>query len=437
MSKPQRPAIPGLSKLDTELLALARELWGSGQTQKAPVNGSLDPAELNRAATALISLQRGLTDKRSRIGTAYMEEAEALAAYLLFYWQTSHAQMHGLVYMAMNAVEPGTWPWANAKGARVLDLGSGPGPAGIALAEALGLARATLAFCDRSPLACSCARSLGEARGHTVHTLAPWMAGQDPIPKGPHDFIIFSHVLNEIATNRPDCQEQRIQILEAAMEQLAPGGALLLLEPALLSTSRELLVLRDHLAARGMRPLAPCFQDGPCPALAEENQSCHSEFPPPQSAIVEALSRKTGLDRSAVKSCCFFFMRTDEAPVRVPAWRVVSEQRLNKAGRSRVSLCGPEAAAGVATGHLATDKRRASRAASTAANTAGVNPRFTLSAAGPLTVNDSNASRPIARSDQVIVENPEIRETGWGLGPETRLILCKGSIHGGDSKTRS
>ena len=412
MNRSLRPAIPGLSKLDTDLLALARGLWGSGQTRKAPVNGNLDPAELNRAATALLALQRGLTDKRSRIGTAYMEEAEALAAYLLFYWQTSHAQMQGLVHMAMNAVEPGTWPWANAQVARVLDLGSGPGPAGIALAEALGLSNATLSFCDRSPLACSCARSLAEARGYSVHTLAPWMAGQDPIPAGPHDFIILSHVLNEIAANRPDRQEQRLEVLEAAMEQLAPGGALLLLEPALLSTSRELLALRDHLAARGMRPLAPCFQHGPCPALAEDNQSCHSEFPPPQSAIVEALSRKTGLDRSAVKSCCFFFMRTGEAPTQVLPWRVVSEQRRNKAGRSRVSLCGPVPAA-------------------------GGSPRLPLSAAGPLIAKHSRGSRPIARSDQVIVENPELRETGWGQGPETRLILCNESLSGGTSKIRS
>ncbi len=435
MKQFRQPPAPPPSKdlelwgLDAELAVLARGLRNGGQHTKGSGSLRVPPSELDWTAASLIALQRGLTDTRVRVGTAYMDEADALSAYLLFYWQTSHAQMQGLFHMAKAAIEEGKWPWADAKRIRILDLGSGPGPAGIALAEALAIEDCQLSFCDRSPLAVSCARTLAQARGWTPDSRAPWMAGSDPLPEGPFDFVILSHVLNELGGTDEDRHNHRMKLLEAALEVLAPGGALLLLEPALLSTSRDLLLQRDRLVARGMRPLAPCFHDGPCPAYAESNQSCHSEFSPPQSPLIAALSQKTGLDRSAVKSCCFFFMRETEAPKRMHAWRVVSEQRRNKAGRSRVSLCGPAAAGGTSPDF---PEDLASRVDGEPGGA-----RFNLSTAGDLKANGPKGLRPIARSDQLLVEHPEIRETGWGVGPETRLTLCNEYYTGAGERTRS
>jgi hypothetical protein len=112
---------------------------------------------------------------------------------------------------------------------------------------------------------------------------------------------------------------------------------------------------------------------------------------------MKALSQRTGLDRSAVKSCCFFFMREGEATVRRQGWRVVSEQRLNKAGRSRASICGPTLTANGASG------------------------RFNLSAPQDLIADGPSGKRSISRSDHLVILDPELRETGWGLGPETRI----------------
>ncbi len=41
----------------------------------------------------------------------------------------------------------------------------------------------------------------------------------------------------------------------------------MLIEPALRETSRELLAVRDQLLAAGLQVVAPCFFQGPCPAL--------------------------------------------------------------------------------------------------------------------------------------------------------------------------
>ena len=51
---------------------------------------------------------------------------------------------------------------------------------------------------------------------------------------------------------------------------------MLLVEPALRETSRELLAVRDQLLALSdLEIVAPCFWTGACPALARERDWCH------------------------------------------------------------------------------------------------------------------------------------------------------------------
>lgn len=374
------------------------ELWRSLRGARGA--GLLTERELDAAGLELHALQRGLTGERRLVGGAYMDEGARLGAYLLFYWPVSRAQAHGMLRMA-SAAHP--VPSYSRKPLRILDLGAGPGPCGIGAAE-WALARGaeaglssrdiTIVACDKSEAALACAGRLADAAGFRCEKVPSWRAGVDPVPQGPFDLVVLGHLLNELHAGADDRTQRRLAFLREAAARLSPEGSLLVLEPATFSSGRDMLELRDRLAAEGYGIAAPCFRDGPCPALAQEGQTCHSDFSWTPGPQLRALERRAGLDKSRVKSTAFVFRPQDtpEAgpPEEPPRYRVVSEPMLNKAGRLRLLLCGAEG-------------------------------RFPLSAR----VGEGNPGETtfaeLGRSDAVVVENPMQRETGWALGADTIL----------------
>lgn len=329
------------SKLEERLPSLA-SLWRGGGRPRP-----LSDRELGRAGDALLSLQRGLTGERRLAGAGYMEEPELLGAYLLYYWPVSYTQVS---LAASRLVFPPGPPL------RILDLGSGPGPASAALLDALAPRGVELCLVDGSERALGLARSILEGGGTRpvrleTRALDLEKIADSALPAGPFDLVVASHLLNELWRGAPDRLARRQGLVEALASRLAPGGSLLLLEPALLETSRELLSLRDRLVARGFRILSPCLRGGACPALAAgASHSCHAEVPWTPPEPVASLARAAGLDRESVKMSFLVVAPgaggPGEGPDAVSApsvdrlrARVVSEPMLNKAGRVRFLLC--------------------------------------------------------------------------------------------------
>jgi ribosomal protein RSM22 (predicted rRNA methylase) len=146
-----------------------------------------------------------------------------------------------------------------------------------------------------------------------------------------------------------DADARRADLLEEAAALLAPGGSLLVVEPALRDTSRALLRLRDLLVARGFAVRAPCLFRGPCPALVRETDWCHAErriAPPP---LVAQIGKAAGLHKEAVKMSYLVLAPKGEAWPEPPAgrvFRIVSEPLPSK-GRLRYMGCGPEGRVGL------------------------------------------------------------------------------------------
>ncbi len=372
-----------------------------------PASQALSPGETKAAGRALLDLQRGLTGSRELPGSGYMEEKDLLGAYLLYYWPTSYLQ----VSLAL------AWLGRQAGGplglGRILDLGSGPGPATAALLDA-GAREAVLL--DSSSAALSLASEL-LAPAKVMTRVANLEAGLPPDLGAGFDLIIACHSLNELWKSSGEAQEKRLGLLKAASELLAPGGILLLVEPALLITSRDLLALRDGLLGPGscLELLGPCTRQGPCPALAAgPGQTCHAEVAWDPPMPIAALAKEAGLDRSAIKTSWFAFARKngDEArsspgadPKKAFEALVVSEAMLNKAGRLRYLLCSE-------AGRLPLSARK----------------------------DDAAARRQgfhnLGRYDLVRVRNPEARgdaqAPGWGLGEGSELtVLAKAPGLGG------
>ena len=366
---------------------------------------------LQRAAQNVVELQRGLTGSRALAGNGYMQKGASLQAYLLYYWPVSYAQTKAALQKAPSFFErvaeisgsagtsgnAGTVSKAKKRAVRVLDLGSGPAPASCSLADlAQGRGEQNMAFefclCDSSGDALSLGKKILEAayaKNASVETRvcnlenifqpkngAPEIAGKPQIagsaqnagkPKNgaafldgkKFDFIIASHSLNELWKGQKKRGEKIAALLKNLSACLDDGGLMLLMEPALLATSRALIEARDSLIASGLKVASPCLQSAsPCPALENPNATCHAQFDWEMPQIVADLAALAGLNRADVKMTYFVFEKAvagsfgqegdfgngeNSLQDQKVAALVVSEPMLNKAGRIRYVLCDGKA----------------------------------------------------------------------------------------------
>jgi SAM-dependent methyltransferase len=319
-----------------------------------PEKGELGKREIETAAASLLALQRGLTGGRRLAGSPYMEDSGLLGAYLLYYWPVSYMQ----VALSLAAAPHAAAPFSPE---RVLDLGSGPGPASAAILDASRASGAPgpreLVLVDSSRKALDLASSILErrveqgvareaARPTKLSTVLLDLEAAAELPAGSFDLIVMGHCLNELWRGESDALERRLRLVRQAAGSLSPGGRILLVEPALLLTCRELIALRDRLAMDGLRVLSPCPGSYPCPAFAAgPDRSCHAESPWAAPESVASLAKAAGLDRESVKWSYFILdsaaapYPADETPL-AETRRVVSDPMLNKAGRLRYILCG-------------------------------------------------------------------------------------------------
>jgi SAM-dependent methyltransferase len=312
-----------------------------------PAAGALGKGEIVAAGASLLALQRGLTGDRRLAGAGYMDDDGLLGAYLLYYWPVSYLE----VSLALAAPPHAATPFAPR---RVLDLGSGPGPAAAAVVDALrtggqaGLEE--LVLVDASRKALDLATSLLRGGATRVSTVLLDLETAPELPEGNFDLVVMGHCLNELWRGESGAVDKRLGLVRRASRRLAPGGRILLVEPALLLTCRELIALRDRLAEGGWSVLGPCPGSYPCPALAAgPERSCHAEsrWAPPEPAA--SLAKAAGLDRASVK-WAYFFLAPDAGLQGAPqsrsedrppgSRRVVSDPMLNKAGRLRYIFCG-------------------------------------------------------------------------------------------------
>jgi ribosomal protein RSM22 (predicted rRNA methylase) len=340
-------ATADLARLVPRLIAVWRGLRSRGAPRgrhappgRRPVTAPRDrllPDEVRDVARGVERLSAGLTRERALAGERYLDDPRLLGAYLLFYWPVSYLQARG-VFSELPR-RPGA----------VLDLGSGPAPVAFA---ALDAGASSILAADRSAGALAAARALAAEAGEPLSTAA-W----DPTRAGAlagvaagrtFDTVTLGHVVNELFAG-DGAAERRAALLEEAAGLLRPGGSLVVIEPALRETSRQLLAVRDLLVARGFAVRAPCLFRGPCPARARETDWCHAERPIDPPPLVAEIARAAGLRKEAVKMSYLVLAPRGEGWSEPPpgrVFRIVSEPLPSK-GRLRYMACGPEGRLGL------------------------------------------------------------------------------------------
>ncbi len=354
-------------------------------------------------AKKVLALQRGLTGDRSILNREYMNEQDYLLAYLSYYWPVSYAQAQlALRQLALKPLALRRW---SSGPLRILDLGSGPGSMSCAAVDCVmeymslpfpAQTAIEITLFDLSRPAMNIAEELLKSNVMQREVRVACLQGNlgaDTLPEGEFDLILIGHSLNEIAHNRADRIDIRTGLVKSALARLSDSGFMVIIEPSLLSTSRDLIELRNNLCEEGYRIHGPCTTNAVCSIVQTSAvATCHDESLWKIPHSVQKIADAAGLDRNAVKMTWFAFSKSalpsfnDES-----IFRVVSEPMLNKGGRVRYLLCGQKT-------------------------------RIPFSAKKDDAAAMAGGFFRIKRGDVISVENPEFRESGLGWQSETRLI---------------
>lgn len=257
------------------------------------------------------NIHEGLTRDRGLIGSAYLADPGLRAEYAAEIAPRTHAAISRILGPLRDQLA----------GVRsVLDLGAGTGAAGAAV-------RAALPGVERLVSVDKVAATAGVIVADLRREVRP--RGLE----GRFDLIVAAHVLNELGKQMTVVQ-RAAAVFAWAHELAAEGGHLLLVEPALRETSRDLLAVRDRLVDAGFFVVAPCFWQGPCPALLRDRDWCHDSAPWPEGHVPAAGPR------SRVDFSYLLVRRAGERSTDKRLFRVVSDPMIEK-GRLRLFGCGP------------------------------------------------------------------------------------------------
>ncbi len=157
------------------------------------------------------------------------------------------------------------------------------------------------------------------------------------------DLVLCQTALNELLID-----ERHTAATVDLVDRWSRAAPLLLIEPALRTTTRALMALRDDLLARGgPRVVAPCPHQGPCPMLAKPADWCH------EARRIEPTPRVAAIDRIVGRRdgrALFAFLATEPAgaaPAESEAPQVrlrILTEPLGSRGKTERVLCGSDGA---------------------------------------------------------------------------------------------
>lgn len=109
------------------------------------------------------------------------------------------------------------------------------------------------------------------------------------------DLITVANTLNEVA------YEKRNKLLRLINAGIKDDGFVILIEPALMTTSRDLLDFRDKMIKQGFYIYSPCLRNSNCPALETEKDWCHTEVKWKRPEFIRQIDLVSGNYRKTLK----------------------------------------------------------------------------------------------------------------------------------------
>ncbi len=307
------------------------------------------PPDVKSLAASVQKLSQLLTRDRESLPVTYLRDPELRLAYLRYYLPSNMKKVH--LALTDLSLHP---EWIMKKDRlSILDLGAGPGTA------LLGLLAFFAQRAGGPALACVAVDRVGENLriaddlfnsyrmnkqvNATLKTVRADIESPGRLAEGPFDLIIFSNVLNELWAFDEDRIARRVSLVETtARLNLAKDGSCIIIEPALRETSRELLGVRDRLAAKGFSIFSPCLTGTRCPAFRNLKDWCHEDIPWEPPALIKEIDRLTGLRKDSLKFSYVVLRKDGKTLSDVfgrDSFRIVSEPLVTK-GKMEFFVCG-------------------------------------------------------------------------------------------------
>jgi ribosomal protein RSM22 (predicted rRNA methylase) len=311
---------------------------------------TLSANELKSLASDVARLSALLTRDREKLPASYLKDPGLRRAYQRYFLPANLAKIH-LPLAELARHRKGL---LERERLRVLDIGSGPGTAILGVMEFFfrresGPALQFTAVDEVGENLREAERLFAEQRNRTglrasLRTVRASIVRQGQSLSGEQfDIITLSNVLNELFHGDEDRIAKRCELLrELTDRHLAPDGSMIIIEPALRETSRELLQVGCGLLNEGFHIYAPCPARGLCETLENPRDWQHEEVPWDPPDVVKEIDKQTGLRKDALKFS-YLVLRTDGFSLwdacGSDAWRVVSEPLRTK-GKLEYHLCG-------------------------------------------------------------------------------------------------
>jgi ribosomal protein RSM22 (predicted rRNA methylase) len=303
----------------------------SSQTQQQYASGDVAKRELAPYVKALQLISAAyLSHESGSKLTSPIDSQTAAAAYALYYTPINAAKLiHCLPLLHVNH-----------RPLRVLDLGCGPGTAGLALRACLTMPIALTCVEHSShmrtlarQLLSSC-RNIPPLEGLTIHSslreIRATLATDNYF-----DLVIAANVFAELEYN------QAVETLDTLAQLVATDGTLVLLEPGQPHHTRRLMALRDRVTTNHQRltPVFPCLRADPCPMLAQSSSDwCHGVLEWQQPPLHRQLDQLLGFNKHRIKFSCFIFR--DGAPLGT-GLRVLTPPEKSRGGVAAL-VCGKD-----------------------------------------------------------------------------------------------
>jgi ribosomal protein RSM22 (predicted rRNA methylase) len=206
----------------------------------------------------------------------------------------------------------------------LLDVGTGPGTASFAAAEAFP-SLASVAAVDANPALRTLALELADSTsrlGNLAYTLGP--AHQQIARTDPADLVIASYMIGELS------DAERAALVQALWDKTT--DTLVIVEPGTPAGYARIIAARTQLIAAGAHVAAPCPHDAPCPLVAPD--WCH---------FVQRLARSRA--HKQVKDVDvpfedekFIYVALTRAPIARPVARVLAPTVITKVAAT-AKLC--------------------------------------------------------------------------------------------------
>lgn len=290
----------------------------------------------DRTGAALAEAVAALSQVYNRRGGRLRDQEAAHVARLRFFLPRDLPKVAGpLSELASAGALPEGRRW------RLLDLGAGLGTTGLGVASVAPVDTLDIQAVERDAAALEIYAALA-ARATRAGLIPPVSLATSTadlatfIPEtGAWDLVVVGLALNELFESDVSA---RVAWLGRIGGALAPGGSLIVLEPALRDVTRALMAVRDRVGDVGLSVFGPCTHRAACPLLATERDWCHEVAPIALPEPLHAIARAAGL-RFERLTWSALTLRRDDRQLAPGAFRVVAGPLASK-GKTEWDLCG-------------------------------------------------------------------------------------------------